>query len=221
MTTIFLIRHSVKFESKIYENYNAPDDKNEKDEKTILSIDGEKRAEILSNEAVFENVDVIYSSSMVRSIATAKYLCSKLNLKINIDKRLNERRYGIQNSDQFKDWFSRQYLDENFKTTNGESQKDVSERVHACLEEILKSNKNKTIAVFTHGYAITFALLKWCKLISVDETRKLKYEFNNKIIFDKIINAPEVFKLEFDNNNELINIELIEFDDLPYAHGGI
>lgn len=43
----------------------------------------------------------------------------------------------------------------------------------------------------------------------------LKYNFNNKIIFDKKINSPEVFKLTFDEE-KLINIENIVFKDLPY-----
>lgn len=221
MTTIYLIRHSVKLSKSEIDSYNGINDKNLIDEKTVLSVIGEKRAETLSNEEELRNIDVVYSSNMVRSIQTAKYLCFKENLHINIDKRLNERRYGKENSDEYPNWFSLQYLDKKFKTTNGESQEEVSNRMHECINEILEKHNGKRIAVFTHGYAITFALLKWCELVSVDETRKLTLKYNNKIIMDKIINAPEVFKLEFDKDNNIKNIELIEFDDIPYMHGGI
>ena len=47
----------------------------------------------------------------------------------------------------------------------------------------------------------------------------MKYTFKDKTIFNKKINAPEVFKLEFDENNELIDIQNIEFEDLPYRDG--
>ena len=219
MTTIYLIRHSVKFERKDYDLFNAKDDNNLRDEKTMLSVEGEKRAEILSKHSVFDNVEVIYASNMVRSMQTAKYLSTRLNLKINIDERLNERRIG-KNSGKYNDWYQRQYKNIDFKTEGGESQREVATRMNDAINEILKNNKNKIIAVFSHGYAITYYLLKYCKLEDVNEKRVLKFSFNNKIVFNKIINAPEVFKLTFDDN-KLIDIELIEFDDLPYMAGGI
>lgn len=220
MTIIYLIRHSVKYSKSEIESFNAKDDKDLIDEKTILSVLGEERARILSNKSIFDDIDVIYASSMVRSIQTAKYLATRLNKKINIDERLNERRYVIKNSDQYEDWYERQYLYPNFKTDGGESQENVRNRMLDAIKTILKKHKNKKIAIFSHGYAITFLLLKWCNLIEVNRERKLKFEFNGNIIFNKIINAPEVFKLTF-NNNDLINIELIEFDDIPYVNGGI
>ena len=221
MTTLYLIRHSVKYPRKQIESTKAKDDKDLYDEKMILSVEGEKRAEILSHEKELQNIDVVYTSNMVRSICTAKYLCEDQNLKYNIDPRLNERRYGKQNSDDYEDWYERQYLYSDFRTEDGESQEDVRNRMLEAVNEILDKNKGKRIAVFSHGYAITFMLLKWCKLIGVTRERKLTYKYKNKIIFDKIINAPEVFKLEFDDDKNLLSIELIEFEDIPYMHGGI
>jgi len=220
MTTVYLIRHSVKYPKSQYNFVNYDDDKNLYDEKTILSVIGEQRAEKLCSKKILDNVDVIYASNMVRSIATAKYLATRLNKNINIDQRLNERRFGKQNSNDFEDWYERQYLYKDFKTEGGESQEDVQKRMLESLNEILNKYEGKEIAIFSHGYAITFLLLKWCKLINVTRDRKLTYEFNNKIILDKIINAPELFKLTFDKD-KLLDIELIEFDDLPYMHGGI
>ena len=145
-------------------------------------------------------------------------MLARQNLKVNIDDRLDERRIGIPNDDLVKDWFERQYLDENYKTINGESQKMVRDRMMEVLDEILSNDRGKKVAVFTHGYAITFLLLNWCKLEEIREdngSHILKYSFNNKIIFDKKINSPEVFKLTFDEE-KLINIENIVFKDLPY-----
>ena len=44
----------------------------------------------------------------------------------------------------------------------------------------------------------------------------MKFTFKDKIILNKKINAPEVFKLEFDEFNDLVNLQNIEFEDLPY-----
>ena len=187
-------------------------------EKIILSVSGEKRADILSKQEELQNIDKVYASNCVRTLLTAKYLLARQNLKVNIDDRLDERRVGIPNDDLVKDWFERQYLDENYKTINGESQKMVRDRMGKVLDEILSNDRGKKVAVFTHGYAITFLLLNWCKLEEIREdngSHILKYSFNNKIIFDKKIYSPEVFKLTFDEE-KLINIENIVFKDLPY-----
>lgn len=217
MTIIYLIRHSVRLPLDNIESYNTNQNKTILNEKIILSPLGEERAKLLSQKDELQKIDVVYASNCVRTLATAKYLMDKQNLKANIDDRLDERRIGKPNCDLYPDWFSRQYFDESFKTEDGESQKEVRDRVDEVINEILLKHKNKRVAIFSHGYAITFYLLKYCKLVSIIDG-KLKYEFKNKIIFDKKINAPEVFKLTFDNDS-IKNIELIEFDDIPYKEG--
>ena len=216
MTTLYLIRHSVRMPLKTIK-YNTTQDKLILNEKIILSSDGESRAKLLSEKEELQNIDVVYASNCVRTLQTAKYIIEKQNLSVTIDDRLDERRVGIPNDDIYPDWFERQYKDENFKTVGGESQIDVRNRMDEAITEILKQHKDKRIAIFSHGYAITFYLLKYCKLTNLTD-KKFTFEFNNKIIFDKKINAPEVFKLTFDNE-ELMSIESIEFEDIPYNQG--
>ena len=216
MTTLYLIRHSVRMPLKTIK-YNTTQDKLILNEKIILSSDGESRAKLLSEKEELQNIDVVYASNCVRTLQTAKYIIEKQNLSVTIDDRLDERRVGIPNDDIYPDWFERQYKDENYKTVGGESQKDVRNRMDEAITEILKQHKDKRIAIFSHGYAITFYLLKYCKLTNLTD-KKFTFEFNNKIIFDKKINAPEVFKLTFDKE-KLKSIELIEFEDIPYNQG--
>ena len=217
MTTIYLIRHSVRMPLNKIEKYNTTQDKLILSEKIILNSEGEKRAKLLSEKEELQNIDVIYASNCVRTLQTAKYLLEKQNLNVIIDDRLDERRVGIPNSDIYPDWFERQYKDENFKTVGGESQKDVRNRMDEAITEILKQYKDKRIAIFSHAYAITFYLLKYCKLKNMVEN-KFTFEFNNKIVLDKKINAPEVFKLTFEEY-KIKDIELIQFDDIPYNQG--
>ena len=217
MTTLYLIRHSVRMKRDDIETYNTTQPRIIKEEKIILSSEGEKRAKILSEEKELQNIDVLYTSNCVRTLATAKYMMESQNLKANIDERLDERRVGIINDKEVPDWFIRQYKDIDYKTVGGESMREVRNRFNEVIEEIINKHKNKRIAVFTHGYAITSYLLKYCKLIHISDER-LEVEYNNKTLYNKRLNAPEVFKLTFDNQ-ELKNIELIEFEDLPYNHG--
>lgn len=85
-TIIYLLRHSEQYR----DCYNFGDTQLE-NEKIILSIDGEKKAEELSNNPELLNIKELWSSSYSRAIGTAKYIAKKNNLLINIDSRLNER----------------------------------------------------------------------------------------------------------------------------------
>ena len=218
-TTIYLIRHSIRLNNDYIQQYNTCQNKTIRNEKIILNVEGEERARILSNEKELQNLDVIFASNCVRTLQTAKYILEKQNLKVNIDERFDERRVGIPNDKTVPDWRIRQYTDENYKTEGGESQKEVRERFTQAFMEVLNNNKGKRIAIFTHGYAMTFFIMKWCKFDYVKDTDNLKFTFKDKEILNKKINAPEVFKLEFDENNEIIDIENIEFVDLPYRDG--
>lgn len=144
-TIIYLIRHSVRFNNSIIEQYRTSQNKTIKNEKIILSVDGEKRAEILSNEKELQNLDKVYSSNCVRTLQTAKYIIEKQNLKVSIDERFDERRSGIPNDDVVKDWWVRQYIDENYKTEGGESQKEVRERFEQAFSEVINNNKGKRL----------------------------------------------------------------------------
>lgn len=217
-TTVYLIRHSVRFSMNDIDIYNTTQSNIIKNEKVILSVEGEKRAEILSNENELQNIDIVYTSNCVRTLQTAKYLLEKQNLKANIDERFDERRIGKPNDNLYKNWYELQFLNENFKTEGGESQKEVRARFNEAFNEILEKNSGKRIAIFSHGYAILFFLMNWCKCEYTENTDNLKFTYNKAEIFNKKINAPEVFKLEFEKN-KLKSIKNITFDDLPYKEG--
>lgn len=209
-TTIYLIRHSERFSEKKIIEYNTEQSNLIKQEKCILSPNGEKKAAYLATLEELQNIDKVYVSNCVRTLQTAKYLLENQNLPVHIDERLDEKRVGKPNDDIYSDWYIRQFEFEDFKTEGGESQKDVRERVNAVIEKILDENKGKRIIVFSHGYAITFYLMKYLDVkVSIDKKATMKY--NGKIIFDKEFGAPEVFKLTF-NDNTLIDIEHLEID---------
>jgi len=218
ITTLYLIRHSVRMPNSMIESYHTTQSRWVSEEKIILNTLGEERAKILCSNKELQNIDVVYTSNCVRTLQTAKYLLESQDLKVNIDDRFDERKTGKRNDDIYPDWFSRQYFDPTFKTEGGESQIDVQNRMSEAIGEILEKHKGKRIAIFSHGYAITFYLLKFCKLLEVEE-QKLKIEFKDKIIFDKAINAPELFKLTIDDKGEVKSIKLIEIKELPYLRG--
>ena len=122
-----------------------------------------------------------------------------------------ERKFGINSWDELPDNFGeKQFLDENYKTEFGESQKEVRERTFNALMNVLKSD-DKKIAIVFHGTAMLFLLMTWCKV--VPDSDKYKIFFNgNELLWGKHFDFCETFKLTFDDENKLINIENIKHD---------
>ncbi len=85
-TIIYLIRHSEQLKLK-GENFSH-ESSQLRNEKVTLSIHGEVLAQKLSYIEELKNIDVLYASNYVRTIATAKYIAEKNNIEINIDERL-------------------------------------------------------------------------------------------------------------------------------------
>jgi broad specificity phosphatase PhoE len=200
MTTIYLIRHSKP--QKI--NKEAKDDLQTLNERVPLSTEGEQIAKEKLSNSEFNNIDAVYSSNYERAIQTANYLFDKVTI---IDS-LGERRFGIKSWDELPQDFERnQLLDDNYKLKDGESQKEVRERMYKALLEILNNNKGKRVAIVSHGTAISFLLKIWCD-INI-ENDKIKYIYKDKILLNNYFDYCETFKLEFDQNNNLLNIEHI------------
>ena len=209
MTTIYLIRHSKPL--KTNNTFNI-DNLQIQNEKQSLSIEGEQIAQDKLNNIEFDNIDIIFSSSYVRTIQTAKYLAEKNNLEINIVSSLGERKFGIDSWEQLPENFEKkQFLDENYKIGNGESQKEVRERMYSTIMQILQLHENKRIVIVSHATAISYLLKKWCDINIVDN--KLRYSFNNNVLLDGYFNYCESFKLEFDDNKNIVDIENIKFDN--------
>lgn len=207
MTTIYLIRHSKPMNMDIKQIANS-ESLQIINEKNILSVEGEKRAEELSKIPGLKNIDYVISSNYARAMATAKYICRENNKDLNIVEDFAERKFGINDwSELPKDFEKRQFEDENYKIGNGESQKEVANRMYNALMDVVNKYQDKKIVIVSHVTAITFLLMKFATY------QDQKIVFNNKLIMDETFkwNAPEIFKLEFKKNN-LINIENIKWE---------
>lgn len=208
-TIVYIIRHSEKFNKKLLNHENNKEYYQKRREKIVLSVNGEKKAEALSKQPELQNLDIIYSSNYSRTIQTAKYFAESQNLEINVDGRFNERNVGvIQNHIDTLDL--KQFYDENVKNPEGECRKEVTQRIEEGFWDVVNNNTGKRITIFTHAAAMTFLLMRWCKLNYINEDKRVNLEYKGKVIFDKIFDAPEVFKLVIDND-EIISIENLKF----------
>ena len=204
-TIVYFIRHADTIDEKGIRN--TKETSQMINEKEILSIKGEEDSKRLSKNVELKNIDTIWCSSYVRAKQTAKYIAEENNLQINLDDRLNERKLGnleeiaiFMKDKKTRDPSQEQLLYPKFKTSDGESAEDTNKRMTEFLKECLNENKDKKIAIVSHGGSIKFLLLNWCK---VNENMKLEYK-------DKELNvtSPSLLKLTF-KDEELINIEQI------------
>lgn len=212
MTTIYLIRHSEKYNKSNYLNIHTNEEEIILQEKVILDVKGEKMAEEMSKREEFQNLDAIYSSNLVRAISTAKYFYESQNLRPIIDDRFDERRVGIPNDNEYPDWYFRQFKDMDFKTVGGESVNDCFERFNEALNEVIKNNKSKRVAIFTHGNAMIFFLIHYIDRFEVSDYKDFTFIFKDKKIFEGKINFLDTFKLTIDDDGNISDIEVIRYE---------
>ena len=205
-TIIYLIRHAETVDEKGIRN--TDETAQEINEKEILSFEGEQDSKKLSENNELKNIDIIWCSSYARAKQTAKYIANENNLQYNLDKRLCERKLGniedlakFMNDKTSRDPSREQLAFPEFKTRDGESANDTNKRMNEFISEILEKYEGKRIAVVSHGGAIKFYLLSYCK---VNESLNLEYKGK-----ELAITSPCLLKMTF-RKNELVNLEQIK-----------
>lgn len=131
------------------------------------------------------NLDVLYSSPLLRARQTASQVGALGALPIRFDDRLAEIHCGswsgklttellAENPDLLPVWQS----GEDFRRSpTGETEAEVADRVQAALEDIIASNHGKTIGVVGHGLALRAGLARLLGLAQ-DQALSLGTMFN-------------------------------------------
>ena len=92
-----------------------------------------------------------------------------------------------------------QILNPKLKCTNGESMEEVKARMDNSIKRIVNENLGKKVAIISHGAAIKFFLMNWCKLSGA-----YLYYKGNCIR----VNSPGVIKILI-KDQEVTSIETI------------
>lgn len=210
-TVVYLIRHSEATPKNNLKNISIHDSKQILNEKSFLSVSGEKRAEELSKMEELQNIDAVYSSSYVRSLETAKYIALENSTIINIDDRLNERKIGDMGDMDWREFYRLQMKDFDFKLSGGESINQVKKRMVAAMKNILMFETGNRVAVVSHSTALTCLLSAWCET-GRNYNGEIILSYNGESIIDGSFTAPMVFKVVFDGMN-VLSIELVELSN--------
>lgn len=158
MTSIYLIRHA-EAEGNLYRIAQGQYDSN-------LTDRGWRQVQALERRFVDIHIDAVYSSDLYRTCATASAIYKPKGLPLHRVRELREICVG--------DWEQRTWGDiyrqdpeqmENFSlhpekwhVPGAETPRQVLERTLTAIREIARINDGKTVAVFSHGYAIRLTL---------------------------------------------------------------
>ena len=207
-TVVYLIRHSESTPRSNIKYILNKDSSQLSNEKTILSVSGEKRAEQLSKNKELKDIDAVYSSSYVRSLETAKYIALENNTIINVDERLNERRIGNMSDMDWKEFSRLQTKDHDFKLVGGESLNQTKKRMVEVMKNILMFESGNRVAIVSHATAITCLLSSWCQY-GLNYNDQIILTYNDRTIVDGSFTAPHVFKVTFDGMN-VLDVEYLD-----------
>ena len=153
-TTIYVIRHGHSL-GNLNATFTGHID-------VELSELGEKQAEHLVEYFKDKKIDAIYSSDLTRTIQTISGVSKDKNLPINKEVSFREIYAGKWEGVKYKD-IEVLYPDEYYKwkndiskchPTDGESVKDLANRVFNKLTEIAKKELGKSVIITTHATPI-------------------------------------------------------------------
>ena len=139
-----------------------------------LTQKGHEQAKLLAMSLKDKPIDVLYSSSLKRTMQTAQYIANVKNLPIITNDKLWEINGGDWEGRYFADiketWPKQYDIWENHlyahAMPNGENVEEFLERLKGEIEYIVEINKDKNICIVTHGTAIRVLLcyFKGCPL---------------------------------------------------------
>lgn len=137
----------------------------------------------------------IYSSPYTRALQTVSGLSQALGLPVREAEGFRERNAGSWQGENFLRFIEAQWADFNYHIADGECLADVQERNIAALKEVLSECAGESVAVGTHGTALS-TIIKYYRP---------QFGFAD---FMRIIDyMPYVVEMTFDDNGGLYGMK--------------
>jgi probable phosphoglycerate mutase len=120
---------------------------------------GRAQADALGVRLAAEPFHALYSSDLVRALATAQSIAAVSGHEVNRDRRLRERNLGVLQG-VHRDTADREmpevfalYMasDPDYVIPGGESTRQFSTRVRAGIDDLLRRHAGETVVVVAHG----------------------------------------------------------------------
>lgn len=146
MTTVYFVRHA------------EPNYKNHDDMTRELTEKGLRDRKLVTQFLSDKNVDAVLSSPFRRARETVQHFADSAGLPVEIVDDFRERRVDSVWIEDFLGFAERQWADFDYKLSDGESMSEVQARNIAALHDVLRRYEGKTVAVGSHGTAMSAIL---------------------------------------------------------------
>lgn len=197
MTYIYLIRHceAMGNQKRLFQGSTDCD----------ISDTGAKQLEYLAERFKSIELDAVFSSPLIRTQKTAHAIADYKGLPVILRENLIELHGGIVEGKPFQEAFSSiegladawNNHPQDFAPQGGEPMRNAYERIYTEILDLAQQNRNKTIAVATHGGVSRCLMCRilyndinrlkdvpWCEntavtLLKIDDDNKIGVEFFN------------------------------------------
>lgn len=178
-----------------------------------LTEKGHIQAEIIARRVKDMDIDVLYASSLKRTMETARYISEIKKLPIIKTDKLKEIFGGDWENvpwdllphkwpSEYESWEKEPH---NHRMPNGESMAEFYHRLVMEIERILEENQGKCVCIVTHGTAIR-ALMCYIKGCSLEEMINIDWYENTSVTIVEYENG--VFNLLVEGDASHIGKEL-------------
>ena len=162
-TTLYLVRHCQSQPAADLSDSDWP-----------LSERGVRQARELVPILEALDVDELYSSPYSRCLGTLGPSAAHLGLTIRTDPDLRERLISRKWLSDFRDVWRRSWEDLSFRLDGGESSHECRQRVMAAIDRIVANHRGRTLAIGSHGNALSLFLSAFTPGYGIEEASALR-----------------------------------------------
>ena len=208
MTRIYLIRHAEaegNFHRRAHGHHEGR-----------ITERGYQQMELLKKRFENEQIDIVYSSDLVRARTTSAALCEPRGLEPQLTERLREVSIGAWEDTAWDelaqlDQEQLQYFSNDparWSVPGSEDYMQVRQRITDCVKEIGERHDGQTVAVFSHGFAIRAFT---CEVLGIPshETDKIPYCDNTAVAL--LIYEDGELRFEYRSDNSHLDDESSTF----------
>ena len=179
-TIVYFVRHGER-ESQSIENSRIPG--------PGLTEKGKIEAKYIANsfKKIGKEVDIIYTSSMLRAQQTAEYISKAIHKKIHVCDELSEFNKFVWRGKIYHPKFWKHY--------------SKYLRAQKCFDEILKKQKGKVIVIVAHGNIMKGLIGKKMK---VDFKHRGMLGYNNCYVSKLQFSGLKFDYMQYYNSKEII-----------------
>ena len=162
MTELYFVRHA------------EPDYENHDDMSRPLTEKGMRDRLLAADFLSDKDISAVYSSPFKRAVDTVQPLADRLNLPVLTDADFRERKVDSVWVEDFDAFSRQQWLDFDYRLTDGETLRTVEERNFAAVQRVLKSCPDTAVAIGSHGTALSTLIHRFDKSFGYDAFQAIK-----------------------------------------------